>query len=72
MIKIIILNHLDQCVEVVPVSDEDYERYGGKDGFFPQNYLSNHGYNWDNRSFMVCEEDCHVFWANETIPYANL
>ena len=86
--KIAVLNYRQQCVDIVPVSEEDFKNYGGTEEslengwpnrgdcpFDIESFLCDKGYSLDNIHWMFCGEDpdeIPVYYAEESIPYAVL
>lgn len=71
--KIIVLNHRDKCVEVVPVYDKGDEQ--DKAQFDAEAYLANYNFPLTDISWMICDSDLDevpVYWAGEVIPYIVL
>lgn len=78
--KIAILNYIQECIDIVPVSEEEFTRYGGdldklefgnSAGFDGDLFLSDRGYPLTEINWMFCGTDpdeIPVYYANEVIP----
>ena len=75
IVKIVVLNFPQMCVDVIPVSPEEYEEYGGDENFDDVGFLGNKYPSISELQWMVCTDDpCEipVFWNDEQIPYFTL
>lgn len=75
MYKIVVLNYLQTCIDIIPVSEKEYNDYGGDESFSADEFISDRGYDLGHCSWMLCTDDpCEipVFWADETIPMITL
>ena len=68
--KIVILNYNCSCVDIVYVSEEDKEKYGGEH-FDDIQCLHDYGYSENEIHWMCVDDDpdeVPVYWAGENIP----
>lgn len=75
MHKIIVLNQPMMSVDVLPVSDKEYEDFSVGGDFDDIEFISSRGYSPNEVHWMMCDDDpCEipVFWDSEVIPYFTL
>ena len=73
--KIVVLNWRCQCIDVVPVSNDEFTKYGAENFNAELFLMEEKGFDLDDCHYMAVDgiyEDVPVFWNGEEEPYVVL
>ena len=70
--KIAVLNYEQECIDIILVSKEEFEEYGGEE-FDDVGFLCDKGYSLNEIHWMCVDcgeepDEIPVYWYNEEIP----